>query len=127
MPDRIQPGFQDGDVQIRSVKEFNLHTSAARTASGNAPISQIVGDYSDGLLDIDISVATGTTPSAIFRLETKIKGRWRTVPNSTSAAQTTAGSVTLQVTNFGDEVRLAWAMTGTTPSFTFDASFMAKT
>lgn len=127
MPDRIQPGFQDADVQIRSCKEFPLHVSAARIVSGSAPITAVVGDYAEGLLDIDISAVTGTTPSTIFRLETKIKGRWRTVPGSTSAAQTGVGSVTLPITNFGDEVRLAWTMTGTTPSFTFDSSFIAKT
>jgi hypothetical protein len=127
MPDRIPAGFQDADVIIRSTRELNLHVSAARTASGNAPISQIVGDYTEGLLDVDISAVSGTTPSVIFRLETKIKGRWRTVPNSATAAQTAQGSVQMPITNFGEEIRLAWTMTGTTPSFTFDSTFLVKT
>lgn len=125
MPDRIQTGFKDGQVQIHSVKEQVLHASAAETASlSSAAI--IVGDYIEGILDINVTAVAGTTPSATFTLETFVNGGWRTLPNVTIAAMTAAGIKTVQVTNFGDQLRISWALTGTTPSFTFNASFVGK-
>lgn len=126
MPERIGPGYKDATVQVRSTRLFILHASATKTASFNGN-SQVVGDYAEGILDIDITAVTGTTPKAVFELQTKVNGKWRTIPGVTIPEQTAVGSVTIEVTNFGEEIRLVGTLSGTTPSFTFTSSFLAKT
>lgn len=126
MPDRIQPGFIENEVEVKSTREQVLHAGAAETTNGNSP-AITVGDFTEGLLAIDITAVSGASASAAFVLQTLIDGVWRAVPGVTIAAQTANGPVTVAVTDFGDKIRLAWTLTGTTPSFTFASSFMAKT
>jgi hypothetical protein len=127
MTDRIQPGYEEGSVQIRSTREFVLHAAAAVTASGNGTVEAVVGDYAEGILDIDITAVSGTSPTIDFTLETYVNGTWRTIPGVTLAQKTAVSTLTAAVTNFGDKVRLSWTVGGTTPSFTFKAALIAKT
>lgn len=126
MTDRIRPGYIDQVAIVRSTKEFTLQAAAAETADGQSE-SIFVGDYTEGLLAIDVTATAGTTPSTVFTLQTKVNGVWKTVPDVTISAVTAAISTINKVTNFGEEIRLTWDLDADTTSITFSASFSAKT
>lgn len=120
-------------------REANMHAtdsilnlaSAARTANGDSG-ALTVGIYSELAVDVNISAVSGTTPSMTLYVDRQgADGVWYTI--YTSAAQTAVGTVSTSIgvgaaTNsaFGDVARLRWAITGTTPSFTFTASIKGK-
>ena len=124
--DRLGNGAPSGVVAHSSItKNYTLHASAAEIVTGNSA-SIYAGDYREGLLTINITAVTGTTPSCQFALQAFDGIAWYNVPNVTIAAQTAAGKVIVPVTNFGDQLQLTWTITGTTPSFTFSSNFLAK-
>lgn len=125
--DRLLNGSPSGGVvaKVCNTKIFPVQASGAQTASGNSsPIFS--GDYKEGLLAINISAVTGTSPACQFALQVSDGTNWFNIPNVTISNQTAAGQVIVPVTNFGDQIRLAWTISGTTPSFTFSANFLAK-
>lgn len=110
--------------------------SAAYTATTNKNFST----YSSrgGILTLDITAVTGTTPSMTVKLQHRdqLSGQYVDIPGAAFAAKTTTGTSTLVVypgatvaanasisTIFGDEVRAVATISGTTPSFTFTLSF----
>ena len=123
--DRLGSNFTTAFGVVANTKTYNLHTSAAETTNGNTAIN--AGDCKEALLAINISAVSGTTPSCQFVLEVNDGlGNWYSIPNATIAAQTTTGSVIIALTNFHDNIRLSWSLTGTTPSFTFAATLLGK-
>jgi hypothetical protein len=100
-----------------------LLSAQALTASG----SEAAGHdffYSDSVsVQIIVSAATGTTPSATFSL------LWSNdnvtfspaSPADAFAAITAAGSVVQRFATKGQFYKLAWVVTGTTPSLTTTA------
>lgn len=128
--DRVGSSFVTGGASIRNSQEFTLHASVAETASGNSGLTGFdVSANFEGLLVIDITAVSGTTPTINFTFETLdfLSGKWVAVPSAgTIAQQTTAATVVTAVTNFGEKIRLRWVVAGTTPSFTFTAGFTAK-
>lgn len=127
MSDRIGNGFIGATAVAESTKEIIVHASAAETASGNSAQFD-ASAYAEGLLFIDITAVSGTTPTAAFTLQTFdfASQTWFPVPGVTIAQQTAVGEVATAVANFGETLRLAWTLGGTTPSFTFVASFVPK-
>jgi hypothetical protein len=125
MPERIGSGHIEGRVIVRSTKEFVLQVAGAEVIDGQSD-SVIVGDYNEGLLAIDVTATAGTTPSTVFKLQTKVNGVWKDVPDITIAAVTAAISTINKVTNFGNEIRLTWDLDADTTSITFSASFLGK-
>jgi hypothetical protein len=125
--DRIGNGFLGAEAVADSTKDLILHASVAETASGNSA-SIDVSSYAEALLFIDITAASGTTPTANFTLQTYDfeSQAWYPVPGVTIAQQTGVALVDAAVANFGEQVRLAWTLGGTTPSFTFTASIVPK-
>lgn len=115
----------------RSTRPAAPTISQVATTSGNS--GDIAVDTFDQLaIDINISAVSGTTPSATFTWNRKgSDGVY--YPIWTSSAQTAAGKVSASIgmggpTNhsIGQTGRLDWAITGTTPSFTFTASVIGK-
>lgn len=102
-----------------------LKASGAVTANGESG-SQDVSLFGQGLLLIDITTVSGTSPTIDFKVQTEIDGQWVNLPNVTIAQQTTTGKVVAAMTNFGVEIRLSWTVGGTSPSFTFSATFLGK-
>lgn len=101
--------------------------SAAVTTTGNSG-DIAATDANEVIVDINVTAVTGTTPQVIFRLERKgSDGIYYTI--WTSAAVTAPGQVSQTFgpgcetpKPTGPTVRLAWDITGTTPSITFSAS-----
>jgi hypothetical protein len=100
---------------------FTLVPSAARTTSGNSgPLA--LADTSVLDLEVAVTAVSGTTPSMTLSVTWSDDGTSFGAPDGggdTFTAITAAGTVVKQVQVKGLYVQIAWAITGTTPSFTF--------
>lgn len=103
-----------------------LVPSAARTASGNGPTSAGFAGSTHLRAQVNVSAASGTTPSLTVVIEDSIDGgvTWHSVmsvPALTAAGVQTARTDAV----VGPDVRARWEITGTTPSFTFEVLLMS--
>ena len=102
--------------------------SAARTTSGNsAAISTLVPSTSVGVINLAVHVTavSGTTPSMTLTVQWSDDGT--TFGNADTTADTFAAitattDVFKQFPARAPFFRLSWAITGTTPSFTFSVN-----
>lgn len=93
---------------------------AARTASGNSGMIQGFGDTDELTVQLAVTAVSGTTPSLTLTVESSIDGGTNWNVQDTFPAVTGPGVTTRTIANLvGDVIRVAWAITGTTPSFTF--------
>jgi hypothetical protein len=95
--------------------------SAARTTSGNSG-SLDPGEQGNTLhLLVDVTAASGTTPSLALSVEWSSNGTdWATPETAdTFTAITAAAKRVKSFTRKAPLDRVVWAITGTTPSFTF--------
>jgi hypothetical protein len=104
---------------------FEIQTvvpSAARTTSGNSSAIPVhAGTLGIGLA---VTAVSGTSPSMTVNIEWSYDGTNFAVGETTDGfAAITANKVTNRaVTVRAPYYRLAWTITGTTPSFTFSAT-----
>jgi hypothetical protein len=97
-----------------------LHASQARTSTGSGA-AVFTKDAGVVRLLLDVTAASGTTPSMTVTLEQSRDGStWRTV--SSFAAKTTTGQEALSAGGLDRYIRVSWTISGTTPSFTFSVS-----
>lgn len=102
--------------------------SAARTASGNS--GALPGDY--GLaksirVQVNATAVSGTTPSMVITVEDSVDdGATWNVIDTFGAITATTRIVRSTTATFGPKLRVSWAITGTTPSFTFAVDLYAK-
>ena len=111
------------DAQSAFIKEASILASAARTASGNSGSPIDVAAYSGGVLAIDVTAVSGTTPSMTVNFVTCTDSGTSNCGfvHTASSAITATGKTLLKVNNFGRFVRIEYTITGTSPSFTFSA------
>lgn len=101
--------------------------SAARTASGDTGGLTGYGPASKLRAQLNISAASGTTPTLDAVIQDSIDGgtTWNTI--GTFAQKTTVGREVINITNpFTDRLRVQWTIAGTTPSFTFTVDWYAE-
>lgn len=110
---------------MKSTAEVVIKESSATTTNSQSA-SQDIGQYTEGLLLIDITAVSGTTPTLGITVQTKINNTWVDIPGVTIAQQTAIATLAVALTNFGKDIRLSMTVGGTTPSFTFSAHFLAK-
>jgi len=95
--------------------------SAARTTNGNSGVITPAGDGETINFNVRVTAASGTTPSLAFSVEWSNDATNFAVPET--ADTFTAITTTIErVKGFERKAkfyRLVWAITGTTPSFTF--------
>ncbi len=105
--------------QAGAYAENTLVSSAARTTSGDSGILDGFGQAETLRIELGVTAASGTTPSLSVFVEDTLDGV-NFYPIATFAAKTATGREILNVTlPFADRIRCRWAITGTTPSFTF--------
>ena len=99
-----------------------LLSAQALTASGSEAAGHPLF-YDSVSVQIIVSAATGTTPSATFSLQWSDDGVTYSPasPADVFAAITAAGSVVQRFAAKGQFFKLAWTVTGTTPSLTTTA------
>jgi hypothetical protein len=104
---------------------FDLHAavpSAARTTSGN---SGAIAVQAESLgIGLNVTAVTGTSPSMTVTVEWSYDGTNFAVGETTdSFAAITAAKVTNRLVSVrAPYYRLVWAITGTSPSFTYPAT-----
>jgi hypothetical protein len=110
-------------------REFVLAASGAVTATGaGATVSTLVNaigyETPGGRFLVDVTAVTGTTPSATFSLQTVVNGVVFTLASCT--ALTAVGQCVLAVDQAPTDLRVQYAISGTTPSFTFSSYFVRQ-
>lgn len=101
--------------------------SITQIADGNSRRYSELGQFASGLITLDVSAVSGTaTPTLTVRLQQQHKnsGKWETIatfPPQTAVTDSTIPLASLRVDLLVESYRLAWAITGTNPSFTFSA------
>lgn len=105
--------------------ELELKASGAVTANGTSNSADVT-IFEQGLLLIDITAVSGTTPTIDFKVQVKIAGDWVDLPGVTIAQQTAVGKVVTALNNIGKEIRVSYTVGGTAPSFTFSITFLGK-
>lgn len=100
--------------------------SLARTASGSSALAGGMTTRSTLRAQLDVTAASGTSPSLTVTLEDTVDGlNWNTI--GSFAAKTGPGREVINITApFTETVRATWAVTGTTPSFTFSVLAYAE-
>lgn len=97
-----------------------LAPSAARGANG-AGAAVAVGTAHTARLTLNVTAVGGTTPSLTVSVQTSSDGtNWRAL--ASYAAATGTGPQRLSVSGLDRFLRVSWAITGTTPSFTFNVA-----
>lgn len=102
-----------------------VHASAARTATGNGTLFDVTPGASSLALYIDVTSASGTTPTLDLTVEWSPDGgtTWHTAQAPDAFTQiTAAGKVVKVFAVKGPSARIVYTIGGTTPSFTFKAS-----
>ena len=118
-------GFNTTGDRYQDTVDLTLAASAARTASANGssldPEGAMVGVFA-----LDITAAAGTSPTLDVTVEVQdAAGAWHTAGTFAQAVDAT-GDSTIAVPLAGRAVRAAWAIGGTSPSFTFSVIGEAK-
>lgn len=113
-------GYNTANGRYADTVPVTLHESAARAASGDGSTVEL-GDRGVLRLLLDVTAASGTTPSLSVDVETSYDGStWRPLGGFTAKAGT--GSERLSFPGCDRFVRCSYAISGTDPSFTFSVS-----
>lgn len=102
------------------------------TASSNSREYPELANFSKGLLWLDVSAVSGT-PSVVVALQHQdpFSGKWQNVTGGAFAAQTAVTGGTplapLAVDLVAKNYRLAWTVSGGTPSMTFSCGITVHT
>ncbi len=108
-----------------AARAITLLPSAARTSSGSGDGSSVAAELREANVLLDVTAVSGTTPSLTVTLETSADGTsWFT--HTAFTAKTAAGKDALKLANLGSYVRVSYAISGTTPSFTFSVVLDGK-
>lgn len=84
-----------------------------------------LGIYTEGQLFLNVTAATGTTPSLTASVQGSTDGvNWFNLVTFTAATGVTTQN--LPITNFGNKLRVNSVISGTTPSFTFSVTASFK-
>ena len=105
-----------------------LVASAARTTTGTSSGVNSPGGQDECSVLVAVTAVSGTSPSATFTVEWSNDGTaWaKADPEDAFTAITAAANRVKTFKIRGEYLRLAWAITGTTPSFTFSADVNAS-
>lgn len=101
-------------------RTLTLLASAARTASGTATVDA-ASEYDSVDIYLDVTAVSGTSPSMTVTYQTSMDGGTTWFDVTAGAAITAAGKQAINVSRPGAMGRISYAITGTTPSFTFSA------
>ena len=110
----------------RRTKILTIHPSGAETADGQGSAFH-VGRFTEALLFLDVTAASGTSPTLDFDVESGSADDALGYIHTEPAQITAAGKTLVKLTNIAPWLRLAWQIGGSSPSFTFTAKLSLKT
>lgn len=112
--------------RVKETAVIELHASAAETADGNSD-SEDVGKYREAVALLDVTAASGTSPTLDIKFQTSPDGTdWYDTGDAFAQQTAVNKPEALSLTNFGKYVRAVWATGGTSPSFTFELNLVTK-
>ena len=114
---------QDPDNAYPAAQPSTILASAARTANGNMGNSGVDCTAGEAVaLELIVTAVSGTTPSMTLSVDWSNDGtNWSPADPGDSFAAVTANIRRFKnVSVKGRYMRLSWAISGTTPSFTFE-------
>jgi hypothetical protein len=97
--------------------------------TGNSSETSDLPSDGPGVLYLDVTAASGTTPTLDIDLEVKdpLSGQWFTLVSLTQATGVTTQRLATGLADLADVVfRAVWTIGGTTPDFTFSLCFVVK-
>lgn len=99
-------------------KPFEVITAQVITATGTSGTLNTAGNLLN--IEIEVTAVSGTTPSATFSVQWSMDGTHWAVPAvaDSFAAITAVGNAVGSFAPISPYWRLAWTISGTTPSFT---------
>ena len=114
-------------LTVNNENEITLQPLGAVTATGSGSACD-VSQYTQALVTLDVTAVSGTTPTMTVKIQTSDDGgtTWYDLPNASFTQATGATTQAIQITNFGDMLRAAYTVGGTTPSFTFSVKAILK-
>ncbi len=114
-------------MENRKASHLTIQTSATETVSGNSGAVE-VGEYREALVTLNVTAASGTSPTLAVQLQASDDEgtTWYNLPNALFTTATAVTNQALQISTFGDYIRASYAITGTTPSFTFAIKAVLK-
>lgn len=101
--------------------------SGARTVTGISEVWTGFGPASSIRAQLNVTAASGTTPTLDVVLEDTVDGgtTWNVI--GTFIQKTAAGREVINITGlFTDSIRARWTVAGTTPSFTFTVNLTSQ-
>lgn len=104
-------------------------TSAARTTTGNGSTIPVPAASTEVAILLDVTAVSGTTPSMTVTVQwSNDATNWADADGTADsfAAITAASKKVKTFPTRAKFARLSWAITGTTPSFTFSASAVSN-
>lgn len=110
-------------TKIAAAMELDANIGAAYTVTAVDNTVVFTKDAAGAV--VTTITASGFSASCAFGLQTYDGAKWYDLPVSFSAV-TAAGVVLKKITNFGENIRLKWTLSGLAPSFTFSSKFAAK-
>lgn len=104
--------------------DITPHASAARIASGNADPIDIGALRTAARLELSLTVATAgaNTLSVALQTSDSSSGPWRTIGDFGTLDPTAPVKLEKSFADLDRYVRVAWTITGSTPSFTFQVT-----
>lgn len=109
-----------------TIRTSTALASAARTVSGTVDLGAIPAEFTELSIYLDATAVTGTSPTMTVTYQSSHDGV-TFFDNTAGAAITAAGKQLIKVpSTIGGYGRLSYAISGTTPSFTFSAVVEAK-
>lgn len=113
-------GYFKQNGEFADTESVSLHPSAARTATSTGSSIEL-GDRGTLRLLLDVTAASGTTPTLDVTVQTSHDGStWRSLGTFTQA--TAISSERKSFSGCDRFVRVSYTIGGTTPSFTFSVS-----
>lgn len=114
-------------LTVTNENEITLQPLGAVTASGNGAACDVTR-FRDAVVMLDVTAVSGTSPTMTAKIQTSDDGgtTWYDLPSASFTAATAATTQAIQITNFGDTIRAAYTVGGTTPSFTFSVKAILK-
>lgn len=114
-----------------TTKNSHVLESRVVTASGSGStyLMEFVG-ASRGIFFLDVSAASGTTPSLTVSVQVQdtVSGKWQNILAFPAQTAATGGTPISAITSelYGMAHRVAWTVSGTTPSFTFTLGYVGS-
>jgi len=116
-------------VTLANANEQSSAASITVTTSGNSREYRELGNFQRAILFMDVSAASGTTPSLTVTLQVQdpVSQKWSNVVAFPAQTAATGGTPITPLTQelYGTCYRLSWAVSGTSPSFTFSCCAVA--